>query len=46
MFDGVRVPSPVALTWKDEGAPWLVVTVDAVAYNVDVSQSLSSSDRQ
>ena len=45
MFVGVRVPSPVSLPWLDEGTPRLVVTLDDVAYNVDVGQALRSSDR-
>ncbi|HLV34641.1 MAG TPA: DUF6544 family protein [Spirillospora sp.] len=34
---GIRVPSPAAVTWASEGTPWLVVTQDDIAYNVDVS---------
>ena len=36
-FHGVRLPSAVAVTWLDEGSPWLVMTVEDVAYNVDVA---------
>jgi hypothetical protein len=36
-FDGIKVPSPAAATWEDEGTPWLVATVEDVVYNVDVS---------
>ena len=31
---GLCVPNPVALTWQDEGRPWLVVTIEEAAYNV------------
>ena len=31
------IPSPAAVTWADEGTPWLVVNLEEVAYNVDVS---------
>ncbi len=34
---GIRIPSPAAVTWADEGTPWLVVRADDVAYNVDVT---------
>lgn len=33
-FHGTLVPSPAAVTWADEGTPWLVVELDNVAYNV------------
>jgi hypothetical protein len=42
-FAGMRLPSPVAVTWEDEGTPWLVMTVEDVAYNVDVSAYIRSS---
>ena len=42
-FNGMRLPSPVALTWQDEGTPWLVVTLEEVVYNAGVSQSIRSS---
>jgi hypothetical protein len=37
-FHGIQIPSPAAATWLDEGTPWLVVTIEDVAYNVDVSE--------
>ena len=37
-FHGLLVPSPAAVTWADEGTPWLVLTLDDVAYNVDVKE--------
>ncbi len=37
-FHGIMIPSPAAVTWLDEGTPWLVVTIEDVAYNVDVSE--------
>jgi hypothetical protein len=44
-FHGMRIPSRGALTWMDEGTPWLVMTVEDVAYNVDVSESIRTSAR-
>ena len=35
-FDGMRLPSRVAVTGQDEGTPWLVMMVEDAAYNVDV----------
>ena len=35
---GVRIPSPAAVTWLDEGTPWLVLNLEDVAYNIDVSE--------
>ena len=37
-FHGIKIPSPAALTWLDEGTPWSVWTIEDVAYNVDVSE--------
>jgi len=42
-FGRLRLPSPVALTWQDEGTPWLVMTVDDVVYNVGVSASIRAT---
>ncbi|MBZ0299184.1 MAG: hypothetical protein K8J31_05570 [Anaerolineae bacterium] len=39
-FHGIKIPSPGAVTWADEGTPWLVASVDDVAYNVDLSTYL------
>ena len=39
-FDGHWLPSKLALTWADDGAPWATFTVEDVAYNVDVAASL------
>lgn len=36
-FHGISVPSPVALTWLDEGTPWLVAELEDVVYNTDIS---------
>jgi hypothetical protein len=43
-LNGIRIPSPVALTWLDEGSPWLVVALDDVAYNLDVGEALRPTD--
>jgi len=37
-FHGIEVPSLVATTWLDEGAPWAMWTIEDVVYNVDVSE--------
>ncbi len=41
-FHGIMIPSRAAATWLDEGTPWLVVTIDNVAYNVDVSEYIKA----
>jgi hypothetical protein len=43
VFDGMRLPAGVALTWADEGTPWLVLTMEHAAYNVDVSASIRAA---
>ncbi|MAU00564.1 MAG: hypothetical protein CL608_25755 [Anaerolineaceae bacterium] len=35
-YQGNLIPSRSAVTWADEGTPWLVIELDDVAYNVDV----------
>ena len=35
---GIQLPSPASVTWASEGTPWLVVTIEDVAFNVDVSE--------
>jgi hypothetical protein len=37
-FHGIKIPSPASVKWENEGSPWLVMTVEDVAYNVDVSE--------
>jgi hypothetical protein len=39
-FRGLRIPSSGALTWLDQGRPWLVLDLEEVAYNVDVAEDL------
>jgi hypothetical protein len=36
-FQGIQVPSPGAATWANEGTPWLIIEVEDIAYNVDVT---------
>ncbi len=36
-FHDLRIPSPGAVTWMDEGTPWLVMTLEDVVDNADVS---------
>jgi hypothetical protein len=40
---GQHIPSPVAVTWGDEGRPWLVMTIDDALYNVDVARALRAT---
>lgn len=35
-FHGLLLPARAAVTWADEGRPWLVMAVEEVVYNVDV----------
>jgi hypothetical protein len=37
-LNGIKIPSPAAVIWLDEGTPWSVWTVEDVVYNVDVSE--------
>ena len=43
LFGDVRLPTPAAVTWQDEGRPWLVMTLEDVAYNVDVSGAIRTT---
>ena len=36
-FHGILIPSSATATWADEGTPWLIVTVEEIAYNVDIA---------
>lgn len=40
MVDGHLLPPAGEVTWFDEGTPWAVFTIEDVAYNVDVQDSL------
>ena len=42
-FEGMRLPSRGAVTWLDEGSPWLTVELDDVKYNVDVATYIRQS---
>ena len=42
-FHGIKIPSPAALTWLDEGTPWSVWTIEDVVYNADVSEYIKAS---
>lgn len=37
LLAGTLNPAEVALIWMDEGTPWAELTVESIAYNVDVS---------
>ena len=36
-YHGILIPSRSQVTWADEGTPWLIVEVEDIAFNVDVS---------
>lgn len=36
-YHGILIPSHSQVTWADEGTPWLIVEVEDIAFNVDVS---------
>ena len=36
-YHGLLIPSSAAVTWADEGTPWLVLEIEEIAYNVDVA---------
>ena len=42
-FQGVKIPSPAATTWLDEGTPWAMWTIEDVVYNVDVTEYIKAS---
>jgi hypothetical protein len=37
-FHGVEIPSHSAVTWQDEGTPWLIIEVEEVVFNVDIHE--------
>lgn len=41
-FHGLLAPGRASVTWADEGTPWLVLDVEDVVYNVDVSEYIRS----
>lgn len=42
-FHGINIPRIATVTWLDEATPWLILVVEEVAYNVDVSQYLKAA---
>lgn len=36
-YHGMFIPSRSQATWADEGTPWMIVEVEDVAFNVDIS---------
>ena len=42
-FNGVLIPSPAAVTWANQGTPWLVVNLEEVAYNVDIDDYIRAA---
>ena len=43
-YQGILIPSRSAVTWADEGTPWLVIELDDVVYNVDVGDYIQATD--
>ena len=41
-FHGIKIPTRVIATWADEKNPYVVLTVEGVEYNVDVSQYIKA----
>jgi hypothetical protein len=37
-INGLLLPHTAEATWEDEGRPWLVISLNDVVYNVDVSE--------
>jgi hypothetical protein len=37
-FHDLRLASPIAITWLDQGRPWFIMELDEVVYNADVSE--------
>lgn len=42
-FNGILVPCLSTVTWEDENAPWLTITLEELVYNVDVSNYIRTS---
>ena len=42
-IDGTSTAEVGAVTWFDEGTPWVVFTVEDVVYNADVSEYVRDS---
>ncbi len=40
VFHGVKVPSPAAVIWGDQGFAWFVPEVEEIVYNVEVADYL------
>lgn len=39
---GLTLPTVSAVTWADDGRPWLVLTIEEVVYNVEADTSLAA----
>ena len=39
----MRLPSSAALTWQDEGMPWLVMDLEDAVHDVDVATYICSA---
>ncbi len=37
-YNGLRIPSRSSATWADEGTPWLMMEIEQVVYNADVTE--------
>lgn len=43
IFNDIMIPSVASVAWEDEETPWLVMTIQEVTYNADVSRYISAS---
>ena len=40
---GMMIPSPMTAMWEDEGSPWLVLDLEELVLNPDVSETIRAS---
>jgi len=43
-FHGVKVPTRVIGHWEDEKTPYVIMTVEGIEYNVDVSEKIPAAE--
>lgn len=41
-YQGLLIPSFSTVTWADQGSPWLIIDIDDIAYNVDITTFIRS----
>jgi hypothetical protein len=42
-FHGITIPVFASATWMDEGTPWLILEIEDVVYNADVTEYIRAS---